>query len=342
MLAALGALGAWTAASTVWSIHPSNSVLESERVLLYAVSLAVVLLALEGASLPQVVAGAVAGMTVVSAVGLGEQYLVSHPLSPIEGKLLFQPLGYANALGMYAAIGILLAVGLALRARSSKARATALAPCLVLVPTLALTSSRGAWVALAVGTVAMLHFGRRVRSRSLLLALLATGIVAGVLIGSNKGQNLSILGEYRPHYWHVALDEYQANPLLGGGAGTFGDYFWRYHRPAGGFTVTAHSVYLESLAELGPLGLGLLVGALLLPLVDLRRRLDPLAAAAGGAYVAFLLMMGLFCGAAVLVETRRGRGRALSGGTRAVLLASAVALAAFVFVRVETGPGLGS
>ena len=356
MLAALGGLGAWTAASALWSIHPSNSVLESERVLLYVVGLAVVLLALEGAALPQVVAGAVAGMTAVSLVGLREQYLVAHPLSPIEGNLLFQPLGYANALGMYAAIGILLAVGLALWARPWPARAAALAPCLVLVPTLALTSSRGAWVALAIGMVAMLHFGRRVRSRSLLLTLLAAGVVAGVLIGSNKGQNLSILGQYRPHYWHVALDEYAANPVLGGGAGTFGDYFWRFHRPAGGFTLTAHSAYLESLAELGPLGLALLAGALCFPLVDLRRRLEPLTAAAGGAYVAFLVhaaidwdwkvpaltMMGLFCGAAVLVGTRNRRAHALSGRTRAVLFASAMVLAALALLRLETGPGLGS
>ena len=120
--------------------------------------------------------------------------------------------------------------------------------------------------------------------------------------------------------------------------------------------MTAHSAYLESLAELGPLGLALLAGALCFPLVDLRRRLEPLTAAAGGAYVAFLVhaaidwdwkvpaltMMGLFCGAAVLVGTRNRRAHALSGRTRAVLFASAMVLAALALLRLETGPGLGS
>jgi hypothetical protein len=53
---------------------------------------------------------------VAGACGAGviSYVFVGHALNPIEGNLLFEPLGYANGQGIYAAIGILLAVGLAL------------------------------------------------------------------------------------------------------------------------------------------------------------------------------------------------------------------------------------
>lgn len=352
MLVAFAGLTAWTAASAAWSIHPSDSVLEAERTLLYLAAVATVLLALERAALAQVVTGAVAGITTVSAVGLAEHYLVTQPPNALEGELLFQPLGYANALGLYAAIGILLSCGLALAARRWKARAAALVPCLVLVPTLSLTSSRGAWVALPVGAAVTVYLTRLVRSRALVLALLAAGVALGVLIGSNRGQALDSLGANRPHYWRVALDEYQSSPVLGSGAGTFGDYFWNHRRPDTGFTLDAHNLYLQALAELGPVGLVLLAAALCLPLGALRRRQDPLVAAAAGAYLAFLLhaaidwdwkvpaltIAGLFCGAIVLVGTRRGEARTISRRTRGVLLGVAVALSAVALGRAAAGP----
>ncbi len=355
MLAALAALAAWTAASAWWSIHPSLSTLEAERTLFYVAGLSAFLLGVDRTSLPQVVAAAVAGVTAVSAVGLGERYLTPQAYNPIEGPLLIQPIGYANALGMYVALGILLATGLALKAHRQVGRLAALASLVVLVPTLALTSSRGAWIALALGGAAMLYFGRRVRSHALLVSLLAVGIVGGVAIGSNSGQALSLVGEYRPHYWHVALNEWQASPFLGDGAGTFGDYFWRYHRPAAGFALDAHNLYLQSLAELGPLGLGLLVVALCLPLIALRGRQDTLVAAAGGAYVAFLVhvaidweweipavtLVALLCGGSVLVGTR-GERDTLSPRARSVLLACVILLTGVVAVRLATGRGLGA
>ena len=354
-LAALAALAGWTAVSTAWSIQPPRSLLEAERICLYLAGFAVVLVAVDRSSLRQVVTGALAGMTVVSAVGLGEHYLASYPRNPIEGTLLIQPLGYANALGIYAAMGILLASGLALSLRERRARVAAAAPIALLAPTLALTSSRGAWAALPVGAVAMLYLGRRIRSRAALLALLAAGIVAGIAIGSNRGQAVSAVGQNRPHYWHVALDEYQSRPVLGGGAGTFGDYFWRYHRPKQGFTLDAHSLYLESLGELGPVGLALLLLVLGVPLAALRGRQSSLVAAVGGAYIAFLVhaavdwdwkvpavtLTGLFCGAAVLVAARRGRSEAVPPRARVALLAAALALAVFSSIRVVFGPNLG-
>ena len=352
VLAGFAGLAAWSLATSLWSFRPSISVVESERVLLYLAAAAAVLFVVERSSLLQVVTGAVGGITVVSLVGLVEHF-TWHTRSPIEGTLLYQPLGYANAMGIYATIGILLTGGIALASRGRR-RILALAPLVVLVPTLSLTSSRGAWVALPVGAVAMLHIARLVPGKMLILVLVV-GVVLGLVAGSNRGQGLTIVGPNRPHYWHVALLQYEAKPLTGYGAGTFGDYFWADHRPTQGFTREAHSLYLETLAELGPVGLALLGVALLVPLVPLRRPQDPLIAGTAGAYVAFLLhnaidwdwkvtalaLVGILCGTATVAATREPDAPPISDRTRTALLAGCAVVAAIAVFRLGTGPTIG-
>jgi O-Antigen ligase/Tetratricopeptide repeat len=68
-------------------------------------------------------------------------------------------------------------------------------------------------------------------------------------------------GHERGHYWRVAWHELVANPLFGSGAGTFADW-WLRLRTVPQSTHEAHSLYLETLAELGPIGLALLLLAL--------------------------------------------------------------------------------
>jgi O-Antigen ligase len=130
------------------------------------------------------------------------------------------------------------------------------------------------------------------------------------------------LGEQRPYYWAVAWHEYQAHPLLGSGAGTFARH-WRHERPLPLDVRDAHSLYLETLAEVGPLGLLFVVTALGAPLVVVRRRRGgPASAALPAAYVAFVLhvgidwdwempvvmLAGLACGAALLLDGRKSAG----------------------------------
>jgi O-antigen ligase len=65
--------------------------------------------------------------------------------------------------------------------------------------------------------------------------------------------------------WNVALDGFRARPVRGLGAGTYGQ-LWISERPRSTAALTvrdAHSLYLESLAELGIVGLALLGIALL-------------------------------------------------------------------------------
>ena len=73
-------------------------------------------------------------------------------------------------------------------------------------------------------------------------------------------------GSYRVDLWRVALDEYDDHPVVGSGAGSY-EHYWNEHRPFAHNVRDAHSLYLEVLAELGPLGLALLVLALGVPLV---------------------------------------------------------------------------
>jgi hypothetical protein len=355
VVAALAALAAWAGASFYWSSLPSDSLLEAERTLVYVVALLAVVLGVTRASLPSLLIGALAGATAVSAYALALYVFLSPPIpNPFQGWHLFEPFGYANAVGVYAALGILLSIGLALWARSWTMRSVALTPLLVLIPTLYYTASRGASVALPVGVVAMLYFSRRIRSRRVLLALLGSAVVAGLVLGSVRGQSFSLLGEHRPTYWRIAWEDVETNPLLGSGAGTFGRFLLD-QAVTPYYAHDAHNLYLETLAELGPLGLSLLVVGLSLPLVALRGRQDPLVAAAGGVYVAFLLhagvdwdweypavsLLGLVGAAGVLVGTRPERAPEMSMRGRVVLLVAVVLVAAIVVARLGQAGELG-
>ena len=118
--------------------------------------------------------------------------------------------------------------------------------------------------------------------------------------------------------WKGALHESSSHPLLGGGAGSY-ESWWLQHRKAPERVKDAHSLYLQTLAELGPLGLALLALALAVPLaVGIRARRRPLVPFAVAAYAAFLLhaavdwdwqlpgvtLPAILCGAMVLVAGR--------------------------------------
>jgi hypothetical protein len=102
--------------------------------------------------------------------------------------------------------------------------------------------------------------------------------------------------EPRASYYRVAWhDEYAAHPLFGSGAGTFALYWARSGDVASrGGALDAHSLYLETLAELGPLGLALLAAFLLYPIrAVVANRRAPYVPVAAAAYVAFLVHAGL-------------------------------------------------
>ena len=170
--------------------------------------------------------------------------------------------------------------------------------------------------------------------------------------GDLNGRLLSAAGNGRGDYWRVAARTALAEPALGAGAGAF-ERAWLRERPEPVEARDAHSLYLETLAELGPVGLALLLVALAVPAAALRGRGDhPLLPAAGAAYAAFLLHAGLdwdwevpavalpalACGLAV-VAAADGTAR-LRLGTRARLAAAgALAAAAGAAVVLHLGTG---
>lgn len=132
------------------------------------------------------------------------------------------------------------------------------------------------------------------RRRQLGPRTLAGAAVAVVVLAAIVAVRAAV-SEPRVSYYAVAWHEYGAHPLLGSGAGTFGRYWAASGLQAKwGGALDAHSLYLETLAELGPLGLALLAAFLLYPLwrAATRRQL-PRVPAAAGATVAFLVHAGL-------------------------------------------------
>ena len=160
----------------------------------------------------------------------------------------------------------------------------------------------------------------------------------------------SISSSGRVEQWRLARDDFREHPWAGTGAGSYEQY-WLQHRPNNGQVRDAHSLYLETLAELGVPGLILLLTALAIPLVGaLRARAHPLAAAAFGAYVAYLARAGidwdwempvvtlvaLVCGAALIAarshDESRSRRWAIPRGWRALAVAAVLAIAVFSMV----------
>jgi hypothetical protein len=319
------AIAAWMGASTLWSQSVPASVLEVERAVVYVAGVAAALLLFRRGAEDGVLAAAL----LVCAWNLGvrlQGYDASQPGADAA------PIGYANGLGLLAAIGSILACR----------RVWTLPALAVFLPVLWLADSLGSWLALAVGVVVAL------RPRLAPLAAVAAAIAVALAVGAP-----------RTHYWHVALADAGAHPALGSGAGTF-HQAWIERRPTPHEAQDAHSLYLETLAELGPFGLLLVAGTLALPFAV---AVAGARGAALGAYAAFVVqagvdwewelpavtLAGLLCGVAALRNGNRSRTRdspvpsnSLLLGTkmRAAGLAGIVGLAAFALVGLAGNRGL--
>ena len=103
---------------------------------------------------------------------------------------------------------------------------------------------------------------------------------------------LSLSPNGRVVFWKTAWHDFTAHPAVGSGGGTFARY-WAVHRPVKISVRNAHSLYLETLAELGVVGLAIVLVALLVPLwTGLHRRSHPFSAPVMAAYIAFLVHTG--------------------------------------------------
>jgi tetratricopeptide (TPR) repeat protein len=71
----------------------------------------------------------------------------------------------------------------------------------------------------------------------------------------------SAAGGGRYQFWSAAVDQFEANPILGDGAGAY-QAWWAAHPRFPYFIKDAHSLYLETLGELGVVGFALLIAML--------------------------------------------------------------------------------
>jgi hypothetical protein len=189
--------------------------------------------------------------------------------------------------------------------------------------------------------LAGLRLPRRIWNRlglALLAAILVGGVVAGPRLARDAwssfqrpdtrvtvdpARRLTTLGGNRHDLWPAAVDVFRHEPLHGIGAGTF-EFAWDADPRRSGHVIDAHSLYLESLAEVGVPGALLVLlalGALLVAAVRaaFREGDGPGRGAAAGATAA----LALFCVAA---------------GVDWMWESTAVALAAIVLGTVAAAP----
>ena len=308
-LSAFASLAALTLLSALWGIAGTEAIREAERCTLYVVGLATLLVVAQPSTIRALLNGVLGGAVVLAAFGIVDRVASAPTLDPYQGSLLKEPVGYANALGLLMALGVVLALGLLCDTHGIQrvALTAAAATCAV---ALLLTSSRGAWLSALVGLGVLAAM--RCRRPPVAAAIASAGVVIVLLAAPRIA-----LGD-RPAYWSVAIADASEHVVLGSGAGSFDDY-WLEHRPIPAYVRDAHNLYLETVAELGIVGLALLLCAIGTPLVTaVRVRERKIVATAAAGYSAFLVhagldwdwempvttLAGLTCGAALLVAAR--------------------------------------
>jgi hypothetical protein len=313
LVGAAALLTAWTAISWLWSESPPRALEESQRVALYCVVAALVVAVRP--SLRWTAGGVAAAATFVAVWNLVTRI---HGVDQLGNSGAGEaPVGYANSLALLCAIGLLLLPMLP---------PLALLAAPVLVADLVLQRSTGALAALAAGVLAYAFVSRpRLRGAAVVVALCAVAAVPFAFRGHERGR-----------YWSAALAEVRSAPVLGTGAGTYANW-WLRERTVPISTQEAHSLYLETLAELGPLGLALVLVVVAAPLAAAWRLRVPAAAAVAAAYaagaavdfhweLAGVTVPALLVGAAVAAgDGRRVRRSAAVPAAAAVTVAAVLA-----------------
>lgn len=280
---ALAGFAAWTALSALWG--PAGPAL---RVAPLAALYAGVLFAAEQADRRLLLRLAWGVCVLVAAIALGSAALGLTPdaVGPESSRLAW-PVSYANGLGLVAATGVLLSFLLPRRAGLAGAAICAVA--------LVLTFSRTAILACAAALLVLAALRGRIPRSAALAGALATAVFAGLLAQPlaarfagpapderDARRLLDVTGHGRAELWRSAWEQGADRPLAGGGAGTWAREYvqetGKLEAPA-----NAHSLPLETFAELGLVGVGLL--AAFLVLVGRGAPREPVAAAVAAAWL---------------------------------------------------------
>lgn len=235
--------------------------------------------------------------------------VIGHAESLVGGRFSLTAKDSPISLGRAAARGILLAIYVLLLARRSSLRVLALAGIPLLGVAFAASGSRGPVLGLLAGLAVLLGLSVRdaaVRRRVLLVVAsvsLAAAVVPQVVPAQIAGRTFSILSgsaagtssNGRAQLWGAAWSAFGNHPAIGIGTGSF-------HAIGGGVEYYPHNLFLETAAELGFVGLALLLLFLGATMLQLRavlaraRGVDRQHAALIGALLAAAGVNALFSG----------------------------------------------
>lgn len=185
VLATLACFGAWTAASLAWTTSPERTLAEIARIGTHLAILVALAFLVSRAAWPRVLTAILLAAATICLLAIAGRLAPSWfdaagVAQPGNARRLTYPLGYWNALGIWAAMTAVLALACSAHYTARWARGLSLA----LVPVAAtvgyLTYSRATAVAAGVG-LAVITLGSRNRWTLTINTLVATGITAGVV-----------------------------------------------------------------------------------------------------------------------------------------------------------------
>jgi hypothetical protein len=177
-IGALVAFAGWIGLSAGWSPATDTALADMERTLVYVGIFGLGLVAAGSGRLSRYLVWVIlGGITAVGATALLSRLYPDLISTSSAGVYrLSYPFGYWNALGAFAAIGAILGLGLAGDPRPHwSLRSLAAGASVLLVSTMYFSLSRGAWMSLAVGLLALVVLGAHRVSLLSSLALVGAG-----------------------------------------------------------------------------------------------------------------------------------------------------------------------
>ena len=212
-LGLFSAFAVWILVSVAWATDAARAFAQFNQVALYVAVLLIAIVLARVVPASVLVGGVALALAAVACVALVSRCFPStfgpqsglDILPTLENRLSF-PLGYWNGLGIQVALAYPLLLSIMASRRSRVASAVAALPLPVLAAVMYLTSSRGAFVAAAVGVVAFLVLApRRWPALAALVVAGAAGAVAvAVLVPKKELVNGKVAGGPGVHQGHHA------------------------------------------------------------------------------------------------------------------------------------------
>jgi O-antigen ligase len=271
-------LVSWSAISVGWSEDPAPTLDAVSRLALDAVLFLIVFTALRTErDVLRVFYAFIAGASGATVAGV---LAGAGPTPYGEAARISSSSANANELAAVLVATVAVAVGLVIVSRRSPAlRLASIGAATLALLGIVLTVSRSGLIALAVASVAAVIFAGRWRPRVLLISVLilgGAGIYFLTFAPPEARERLTTTeqgGHGREDIWKVGWRMVEAHPIHGVGAGNFKTSSIHYLLVEPGllrrsdFIVdtqkVAHNVYLQAWAELGVIGLALLVSLIL-------------------------------------------------------------------------------